>query len=85
MKTRIIFNLNLLFIFIFKTLKYNKNYFTTANAGRLINKKNSVFRPGISYSKSELKKIQSIECLSRDRIYNLKDNFFKNTEKYYDK
>lgn len=77
MKTKIIFNLNLLLIFIFKILKYNKNYFTTANAERLINKNNPKFSPEITYSKSELKKIHSIEVLSRDRVYNLKDNFFR--------
>jgi len=77
MITKVIFSLNLLFIFIFKTLKYNKNYFTTANAENLINKKRSIFRVSSLYSKSELKNIKSIEHLSRDKIYNLKESFFR--------
>ena len=39
MRRRIIFSLNLIFIFIYKILKFNDNYFITANAELLIGKK----------------------------------------------
>lgn len=77
MKARIIFSLNLLFIFIFKILKYNRNYFTTANAENLINKKKLLFSSDNLYSKSEIKKIPYIDDLKGDSLFNLKENFFR--------
>jgi len=76
MKARIIFSLNLLFIFIFKILKYNRNYFITANAENLINNKNLLFSSDNLYNKSEIKKIPYIDDLNIDSLFNLKENFW---------
>ena len=77
MRRRIIFSLNLIFIFIYKILKFNDNYFTTANAELLISKKNPEFKSKISFSYSELKKIKFIKYLSRDKIFHLRDSYFR--------
>ena len=75
MRRRIIFSLNLIFIFIYKILKFNDNYFITANAELLIVKK-SEFRSRFHLA-VELKKIKFIKYLSKDKIFHLRDSYFR--------